>query len=100
MRKSKFGGVQEVACAARKNQDTLLGLAKSRGETQLAARCGSCAGRFLGVDNLPGGFADPAAWSGDLEPHLFATDRAHLMRTIFADQDCPAGSAIRAGAAR
>lgn len=32
MRKSKFGGVQEVACAARKNQDTLLGLLQRAAE--------------------------------------------------------------------
>ena len=55
---------------------------------------GLCASRFFGADNLP---ADPAAVSGDLEPHLFAADRAPLIRSSFADADCTAGSAHPCG---
>lgn len=46
----------------------------------------------------PSGFADPAAGSGDLEPHLFAAHGAPLMRSVFADPHCLRVLPIRAGA--
>ena len=98
MRKPKFGGVQEVACVARRNRATLLGLLQTALEKlsqQHAARL--CASRFLREIICPSGFADPAAGSGDLEPHLLAAHREPLMRRVFADPDRPAGSAHPCG---
>lgn len=92
-RKPKFGGVQEVACAAGRSRD------KPRAREKLsphpAARL--CASRFFGRLICPGGFAEPAAGSADLGPHLFAADRAPSTRRSFSDLDSPAGSARRSG---
>lgn len=83
-----------------RKRDTLLGLLKTaqRLSAPLAARSGNS--RFLGLDNLPEPLAAPAAGNADLEFHLFAADGAPLTRCLFADPNCPAGSAVRAGAAR
>lgn len=98
MGEPKFGGVQEVACAARRNRATLLGLCKQPWRNSASSALPACApaGSSGGII-CPSGFADPAAGSGDLEPHLFAAHRAPLMRSVFADPDCPAGSAHQRG---
>lgn len=82
--------MQEVASAARRNRDQQTAPEK-------LSPLPACAPAGSSVDNLPSGFADPASGSGDLEPHLFAADGAPLMRSIFADRDCPAASAYPCG---
>lgn len=91
--------MQEVGRAAWRNPDTLLGLLQTAPETLSPQRAASsCNSRFLGQIICLSGFADAAAGGGDLEPHLFAADRAPLMRSVFADPACLAGSPFRAGA--
>lgn len=76
-----------------RSRDKLLGLlqtAPKKLSPQHTARL--CASRFLRGDYLP-----ERLGSGDLELHLFAARWALLMRSIFADPDCPASSAHPCG---
>lgn len=70
--KTKFGGVQEVVCAALRNRDTLLDCCKQPRKN--SAR--SCACWFRAVDNLPEQLLRPCRRAWGFKPHLLAVDRA------------------------
>lgn len=98
MREPKFGGVQEVACAAGRNRATLSGLLQTALEKlsqQHVARL--CASRFLRGDNLPERLRGPGRWERGFRTPSVCGARGSPNAQRFRGPTLSAGSAHPCG---